>query len=150
MSLSSPRPRGAPPGNLNNFKHGFYSRRLKKRDLTGVEATDSAGLLEEIALIRVFTRQLVESFDPNTGFYEHADILRILCLASLAITRVIKAQYFLSTTGSGMGDEISEAIRQVNAEFRANLIPSDQGLSAVGSLSDPSKAPSQPFISDEA
>jgi len=49
-------------------------------------------------------------------------------LASLAITRIIKAQYFLSTTGAGMSDEISEAIRQVNADFKANLIHSDQGL----------------------
>jgi len=126
MSLSSPRRRGAPLGNQNNFKHGFYSRSLKKRDLTGVEATDSAGLLEEIALIRVYMRQMVESFDPTSGFYEHADFLRILCLASLAITRIIKAQYFLTTTGSGMGDEISEAIRQVNEEFRSNLRPSAQ------------------------
>ena len=126
MTLSSPRRRGAPLGNQNNFKHGFYSRRLKKRDLTGVEATDSAGLLEEIALIRVYIRQMVESFDPTSGFYEHADFLRILCLASLAITRIIKAQYFLTTTGSGMGDEISEAIRQVNEEFRSNLHPSAQ------------------------
>jgi len=134
---SSSRRRGAPLGNQNNFKHGFYSRRLKKDDLSGVEATDSAGLLEEIALIRVFTRQLVESFDPDADFYVHADILRILCLASLAITRVIKAQYFLFTTGAGMSDEISEAIRQVNAEFKANLISSDQDLPANDSLSAP-------------
>ena len=137
MPPSSSRHRGAPLGNQNNFKHGFYSRRLKKRDLTGVEATDSAGLLEEIALIRVFTRQLVESFNPDADFYEHADILRILCLASLAITRVNKAQYFLSTTGAGLSDEISEAIRQVNAEFKANLIHSDQGLPANESSSFP-------------
>ena len=66
---------------MNNFKHGFYSRRIKKRDLTGLESTDVAGLVEEITLIRVFTRRLVESFNPDADFYEHADILRILYVA---------------------------------------------------------------------
>ena len=55
MPTSSLRRRGAPLGNQNNFKHGFYSRRLQKRALTGVESTDNSSLLEEIALIRVFT-----------------------------------------------------------------------------------------------
>jgi hypothetical protein len=121
---SPPRRRGAPPGNLNNFKHGFYSRRLKKRDLTGVESTDISGLAEEIALIRVYTRRLIESFDPNGDFYQHADLLRILCVASSAITRIIRAQCLISSTGSGIDDEIAEAIRQVNAEFHAKLVPS--------------------------
>jgi len=120
---SPPRRRGAPLGNLNNFKHGFYSRRLKKRDLTGVESTDVSGLVEEIALIRVYTRRLIESFDPNGDFYQHADLLRILCVASSAITRIIRAQYLISSTGSGIDDEIAEAIRQVNAEFHAKLVP---------------------------
>jgi hypothetical protein len=121
---SPPRRRGAPPGNLNNFKHGFYSRRLKKRDLIGVESTDISGLAEEIALIRIYTRRLIESFDPNGDFYQHADLLRILCVASSAITRIIRAQCLISSTGSGIDDEIAEAIRQVNAEFHAKLVPS--------------------------
>jgi hypothetical protein len=130
---SPPRRRGAPLGNLNNFKHGFYSRRLKKRDLTGVESTDISGLAEEIALIRIYTRCLIESFDPNGDFHQHADLLRILCVASSAITRIIRAQYLISSTGSGIDDEIAEAIRQVNAEFQAKLVPPVPDSSLDGS-----------------
>jgi len=119
----SPRRRGDPKGNLNTLKHGFYTRRLKKRDLTGVESTDAKGLIEEIALIRVFTRRLIESIGPDSDAYELADILRTLCLASSTITRVVKTQYLITSSGSGMDDEISEAIRQVNAEFNARLFP---------------------------
>ena len=140
------RQRGAPLGDMNNFKHGFYSRRLKKRDLTGVESTDVAGLVEEIALIRVFTRRLVESFNPDADFYEHADILRILCVASAAITRFIRAQYLISSAGSGMDDEISEAIRQVNAELRGKSPPSTQNTPAESSQSTPSGATYQPLL----
>jgi hypothetical protein len=139
MTPSSPPHRGAPLGNHNNFKHGFYSRRLKLRDLNGVDSMDAAGLLEEIALIRVFIRQLVESFDPQSDYYERADFLRTLCLASLAITRVIKTQYFLSTTGSSMDDEITEAIRQVNQELRHKNISPAEVLPEMPSQSTPPK-----------
>jgi hypothetical protein len=133
--------RGAPLGNMNNFKHGFYSRRLKKRDLTGVESTDVAGLVEEIALIRVFTRRLVESFNPDADFYEHADLLRILCVASAAITRVIRAQYLISSAGNDMDDEIAEAIRQVNAELRPKSSPSLPNVLAEDIKSNLSNVP---------
>jgi|GEM_PF-3188738 len=119
MPPASKNRRGASLGNMNNFKHGFYSRRLKKRDLTGVESTDVAGLVEEIALIRMFTHRLVESFHPDADFFEHADFLRILCVASTAITRLIRAQYLISSANSGMNDEIAETIRQLNAELAA-------------------------------
>ena len=132
MSLS-PRRRGAPKGNLNAFKHGFYTRRIKKSHLNGVESTDTSGLLEEIALIRVFTRRLVESCLPDADSYELADVLRILCLASSTITRVIKTQYLLSISNSGMDDDIAEAIRQVNAEIQIKRLSSIQG--------DPTSAP---------
>jgi len=123
MPMSLSRRPGAPKGNFNALKHGFYTRRLKKRDLTGVESTDVSGLIEEIALIRVFTRRLIESCAPEADAYELAEILRILCLASSTITRVVKTQYLLSTTDTGLGDEIDEAIRQVNAELRQKLPP---------------------------
>jgi len=136
--------RGAPIGNMNNFKHGFYSRRLKKRDLTGVESIDSSGLIEEIALIRVFTRRLVESFDPQGDFYEHADLLRMLCLASTAITRVIRAQFLISSSGSGVDDEISIAIQEVYAELRSKPSPSASSSPAEPLPGIPDEDPAQP------
>jgi hypothetical protein len=138
MSPVSTNRRGAPLCNMNNFKYGFYSRRLKKRDLTVVESTEFAGFVEEIALIRVLTCRLVESFNPDADFYEHADILRILCVASAAITRVIRAQYLISSAGSGMDDEITEAIRQVKAELTAKSYPSVQDIPAEGTKNSPS------------
>jgi hypothetical protein len=137
------RRRGAPSGNLNALKHGFYTRRLKKRDLTGVDATDVSGLVEEIALIRVFTRRLVESCLPDADSYELADILRILCLASSTITRLTRTQYLLTTSNTGLDDEIAEAIRQVNSELRPKLLQSNQDALAQPPPSKPIDADSQ-------
>jgi hypothetical protein len=136
--MSSPRRPGAPPGNHNALKHGFYTRRIRKHDLTGVESTDVSGLVEEIALIRVFTRRLVESCLPDADSYELADILRSLCLASSTITRLTKTQYLLSTSNTGLDDEIAEAIRQVNAELRQKLPPTS--MDAI----TPSQSPPSP------
>jgi hypothetical protein len=129
---------------------GFYSHRLKKRELTGIEAADVAGLVEEIALIRVFTRRLVESFDPNGDFYEHADLLLILCVASAAITRVIRAQYLISSAGTGMDDDITEAIRQVNTELHARLTPSTSVDLGNDSSDESSTSAAQPDPTSDA
>ncbi len=117
MSLPK-RPRGAPLGNLNALKHGFYTRRLKKRDLSGVESTDDKNLIDEIALVRVFTRRLVEALDPEADAYEVAGALRILCVALTAITRAMRTQTWLAQNGGDGRDEINEAIKRVWQEMR--------------------------------
>jgi len=134
---SAPRRRGAPPGNFNALKHGFYTRRLKKHDITGVESTDTSGLVEEIALIRVFTRRLIESFTPDADFYDLAEILRTLCLASSTISRVIRTQNLLILSGTGLDDEITTAIKEVSAELRSKLPTS----ALSDSTGDPSTTP---------
>jgi hypothetical protein len=129
-SLSHPRHAGAPLGNSNAFKHGFYTRRIKKRDLSGVETTDLKSLVDEIALIRVFTRRLVESCNPTADLYELAGILRILCLASTTITRILRVHYILTGSENDIDRDIEEAIRQVHAELTAKHASSPHPESA--------------------
>ena len=117
MSLSPSRRRGAQLGNSNALKHGFYTHRFKQRDLSGVVDTSLKDLAEEIALIRVFTRKLVETVDPSANFYQLAGILRAICLASSALTRIIKAQAFLVNEPTNFYAEIDEALRQARVEM---------------------------------
>jgi hypothetical protein len=118
LSLSpSPRRRGGQPGNLNALKHGFYTRRIHQRDLSGVDDTNLKGLAEEIALIRIFTRKLIESSHESADLLEIAGILRAICLASSTITRIIKVQAFLVNDPSGFYQEVDEALRQVRLEM---------------------------------
>ena len=125
MSSSPPRHRGAPKGNLNALKHGFYTRRFNKRDLSGVESTDLKSLAEEIALIRVFTRRLVKSCDHSADFYELADTLRILCLASSTITRILRTHSLITGNTGGLDGEINQALNQFLSEF-AERVESDE------------------------
>jgi hypothetical protein len=129
MPLSPPRSRGGQLGNLNALKHGFYTRRLKKRDLTGVEATDVKTLIEEIALVRVFTRRLIESLDPSADAYELASVLRILCVALKSITNAMKAQHWLTVNDAGQEDELNIAIREFWSEIQSRQSSAGQSSS---------------------
>jgi hypothetical protein len=120
---TSPRRRGGQLGNTNALKHGFYTRRIHRRDLSGVEDTSIKGLAEEIALIRIFTRKLIESSADTADLYEIAGILRAVCLASSTITRIIKAQAFLVNDPSGFYQEVDEALRQVRLEMGLDIPP---------------------------
>lgn len=60
LTPSPKRRRGGQPGNINALKHGFYTRRFTQTDLAGVESTDYHGLMEEIAIIRLYARRLIE------------------------------------------------------------------------------------------
>jgi hypothetical protein len=44
MPTSPHRHPGAPLGNFNALKHGFYTQRIRKRDFSGVETTELKSL----------------------------------------------------------------------------------------------------------
>ncbi len=113
----SSRHKGGQPGNNNALKHGFYTRRFRKRDLSGVESINLKNLAEEIALIRIFTRRMVEESVQDPDYYDNISVLRAICLASGTITRVIKTQSFLANDRSDFFASVDEAIRQVRIEM---------------------------------
>lgn len=59
---SIPRKRGAPPGNHNAIKHGFYSRRFRNLELGDLEVM-TASLFDEITGLRVAARRVLEYSD---------------------------------------------------------------------------------------
>ncbi len=136
--------RGAPLGNHNAFKHGFYARRIN-RDLSAEETTNLKSLVDEIALIRVFTRRLVESCHPSADLKELADILRILCLASASITRILRIYYLITGSETGLDPDIEDSIRKINAE----LIAKNSSVSLPGSAqNDGNNSPSNPACTE--
>ena len=103
---SSPKPRrstkpaglpGAQPGNTNALKHGFYSRRFNKRELADLEIASIKSLEDEISLLRLFSRRLVEHYSPGCDLYDTAYILRVLCFSSSCINRMLKTQSLLAS-----------------------------------------------------
>jgi hypothetical protein len=117
-SLSSPRRyRGAQPGNNNALKHGFYSKQLKGVDLQGLGDSGHTGLSDDIAMLRVYIRRVVDLSQNSQSVTETINALRALCLAYMSLARLAKTQHFLSAGENPIEAALSEALRQVNQEL---------------------------------
>ena len=80
-AIPARRKRGAPLGNQNARKHGFYSTALTPMEQRLLaETIDLKGLLSEMALLRVKVHGLAEY--PNTSSFE------LLLQALRALTRM--------------------------------------------------------------
>ncbi len=118
------RHRGAQPGNINALKHGFYTRRFTPNDLAGVESTDYNSLMEEIAIIRLYARRLIELDNQSADITQVSDTLRILCLASITITRLVKTSQFLRSTGDSSASDLHEALEHLTSVLHLDQLDS--------------------------
>jgi len=111
----SHRKRGAPQGNQNARKHGFYSLVLdeaQQMDLQNAEGLE--GLDDEIALLRVKIKALLVKEPEN---------LQLIMQASGTLARLLRTRY---TIEKGQGKGIRDAIRNVLTEVAVPL-----GIAAI-------------------
>jgi hypothetical protein len=117
-----PKKPGAPPGNLNALKHGFYSRAFKTLELGDLDAALGQGLADEIAMLRVATRRLfqtfqldrLESLDPEQA----VNLLSALGLASIRLGSLMRVQTLLSGSSDPVSSALAEALAEVQKELK--------------------------------
>ncbi|OGN90597.1 MAG: hypothetical protein A2Y88_06260 [Chloroflexi bacterium RBG_13_48_10] len=119
---SQKRHRGGQPGNVNALKHGFYTRRFTHTDLAGVESIDYNGLIEEITIIRLYARRLIELDTQSADISQVANILRILCLASLTITRLVKTSQFLQSGNDSTSSDLHRALQHLTEVLKLDQL----------------------------
>lgn len=117
MPQRADRKRGAPRGNQNARKHGFYSRVLDESEqLDFALATGVEGIDDEIALLRVKIKSLV-AHDP--------DNITLIMQAINTLARVVSARYNLSKHDKqGLKEAIGNVLRDV-------ALPLGIGMGAV-------------------
>ena len=59
----SRKPPGAPKGNLNAIKHGFYSRRFRTGESQQLKSLAEPGLSDEIEMLRLVIRRVIDQID---------------------------------------------------------------------------------------
>ncbi len=98
--------RGAPKGNQNARKHGFYSRVLDETESADyARATEIDGLDGEIALLRVKIKSLLVH-DP--------DNVRLLMQATNSLVRLVQTRYKVGKDDKkGMKEAITNVLRDV-------------------------------------
>ena len=113
---------GAPAGNTNALQHGFYPRQLRSKDLADLDNCQSSGLTDEITMLRVMIRRVVEMGKGVDNLYDGLNLMRGLCFATTSLTRLIKTQHLLNSPA----DEVSLAIRQALEEVGEEMELTDQ------------------------
>lgn len=98
--------RGAPKGNQNARKHGFYARVLDEAERLDFElASGVEGIDDEIALLRVKLKSLLESEPEN---------INLLMQATNALARLVKTKYNISKEQrKGLKEAIGNVIRDI-------------------------------------
>ncbi|MFH0913986.1 MAG: hypothetical protein V1849_01695 [Chloroflexota bacterium] len=98
--------RGAPKGNQNARKHGFYSRVLDETEQADFEqATRVEGIDEEIALLRVKLKSILRN-DPEN--------VKLIMQATNSLERLLRTKYNLRKEDKkGLMEAIGNVLRDV-------------------------------------
>jgi hypothetical protein len=109
------RKRGAPKGNRNSKKHGFYSKvfdeaeRFDFNDAVGVDGID-----EEIALLRLEIKKAISGGDERN--------LLLLVKAASALEKLIRTRYQITAAQrKGLKEAIENVIKDILVPLGINI-----------------------------
>jgi len=107
MQAESRRRRGAPKGNQNARKHGFYSKVLDEAEQLDFElAAGVNGIDDEIALLRVKIKSLLEN-DPGN--------IRLIIQVTNALERLVRTRYNITKEQKkGLKEAIGSVLRDIS------------------------------------
>jgi uncharacterized protein YjcR len=106
MPAEAKRKRGAPKGNQNARRHGFYSRVLDEADQLDFElASGVEGIDDEIALLRVKIKSILEK-DPEN--------VRLIMQVTNTLARLVKTRYNITKEQKkGLKEAIGNVLKDV-------------------------------------
>ena len=116
--MTTKRNRGAQPGNTNALKHGFYSRRFRNGELADLDIFEDTNLQDEIGMLRVYLRRLLEMAEGIEDTRQAAAILDKISLVALRISSIARAQHILAgDQDARVATALSEALQDVMKEM---------------------------------
>ncbi len=157
--MSDSRRRGAPPGNTNALKHGFYARKFKPKQLDDyTRAAAVTGLDEEIALLRLIIRKLSDHCLPADGQPPDLAVINALEASLARLSHLLKAQRFLALGDTDPAALIASLFASANTGLPfTHLFPAPAGAadspvlpSEADSAADGSPEPSKPVPNENA
>lgn len=92
------RKRGAPIGNTNALKHGFYASALKAEKAAQLEEHNFTGLDEEREIIRYFIRRVIELGSETDNLEQAVSLLKVTAMAVTSLSRIYRTEMFLGVT----------------------------------------------------
>ena len=117
--------RGAPSGNQNAFKHGFYARNLGLVSPTQLPEKELRNLLGEAAMLKDYMYILYNCNITSHDSAVLADTLRALALASMAVARLLQVHNHIRVAPAGNLSSLDDLLADMDAAAsRANSLAS--------------------------
>ena len=115
---------GAPLGNRNAVKHGFYARRLPAADgdTPSAELSLANSLNGEIAMLRLSVRNILEQSATPSDTATELEVLRSVCMAAAAINRLLRTQHFLRSGENPLMDLFREVLAEVKRKNSEKIL----------------------------
>lgn len=114
--------RGAPAGNVNALKHGFYSKQFKAAELKDLdlllEAGSQANLIDEIAMLRVTIRRTLELAKGIDDVETAIKWLSVLGASATRIASLLRTQKILGSSQNNELDAIALALEQLTEDWK--------------------------------
>jgi len=145
VSIIQPKGRGAPNGNKNAMRHGFYAKNLGLTSPSKLDEFELRNLMGEVAMSRslhprgafargvkdymhiLYTKNLA-SDDPIVL----TETLRALSLAGMAVSRLLLVHCQVRITRSGSASSLNDLLADMgDAASRANRLSSSVSSSLV-------------------
>ncbi len=114
----TPRKKGGQAGNTNALKSGFYSNRFRLTELSDLDTKLKEGLQDEISLMRVMIRRLVDAADKDTEKNDLVATLDTLGAATTRLAGLIRTQEALAKRNDDLAEAISDALSEVMNAIR--------------------------------
>ena len=121
--MKTKSPHGAPLGNRNAWKHGFYSSVFKARERQLLSRLPLTDLAAEIELIRVASLRFMEALNKSDRSFDvetQLAALRAVNLSAQSITSLIRAQALTDLTDDT--DRLTDLLDRLESG-RAHALP---------------------------
>lgn len=114
---------GAPPGNQNATKHGFYGKIFTAEELAAILETEIFNLEGEIALTRILLRRLNEflSKDPLQTPELLASIAPVAFTGVRTVAKLLAAAKEISSEGDDPAKELMKALDELSVQWHIKL-----------------------------
>ena len=132
ISIIQPKGRGAPNGNKNAMRHGFYAKNLGLTSPSKLDEFELRNLMGEVAMLKdymhiLYTKNLA-SDDPIVL----TETLRALSLAGMAVSRLLLVHCQVRITRSGSASSLNDLLADMgDAASRANRLAASVNNSLI-------------------
>ena len=117
---------GAPEGNRNALKHGYYARGLRPEEMEELDSYKVRGLLGELVIARVMVMRLVDFVKRESCTV--AEALPVMKYVFIGLRTIAHLEERLGDWDEGLWEEVLEEVKQRGTDNNQQSTANSQQL----------------------